>query len=134
MLLITGILMILAGALAAASLIAAKQPNAKQAIDKLVPFQGIIGVISALWGIWALINVIRSMGSFSIGWLLGLVAAITMLVLGFVLGYALISKYTMKTPEAAAKGEELRLKLVKFQVPLGLVSIGLGIWTLISAF
>ena len=62
MLLFTAILMIVAGVLAAASLIAAKQPNAQQAIDKLVPFQGIVGIQTPLGlaaigiGLWALIH------------------------------------------------------------------------------
>ena len=42
------ILLIAVGALAAASFIASKQPNAKAAIDKLVPIQGILGIIAAL--------------------------------------------------------------------------------------
>ena len=135
MVILTALLMIAAGVLAAASLIAAKKPNAKEAIDKLVPFQGIIGIISLLWGVWSLIGVIRIIDAFSvvpIRWLLALAAALVMIILGFVLGYALISKYTMKTPEAQAKGEAMRLKMVKFQVPLGIASIALGLWVLIS--
>ena len=134
MLLITGIFMIVLGILAAASLIAAKQPNAQAAIDKLVPFQGIIGVIAVIWGAWRLVVALLNMGwltSAPLLWIVWLASAVVMLALGFVLGYALISKYTMKTPEAAAKGEAMRLKLVGIQTPLGLISLAIGVWALI---
>ena len=136
MLLFTAILMIVAGVLAAASLIAARQPNAQQAIDKLVPFQGIIGVIAALWGAWGVISAILNIGLLSthpLTWILMLTCAVVSLAVGFILGYALISKYTMKTPEAVAKGEAMRLKLVGVQVPLGLAAIGIGVWALVHS-
>ena len=55
--------------------------------------------------------------------------------LGFLLGFALITKYALsKSPEAMAKGELLRLKLVSIQIPLGLIGIGVGLWCLIASF
>ena len=100
----------------------------------LAPFQGVIGIIAAIWGAYNVVMALVHISALSgapLLWILGFAAAVVMLVLGFILGYALISKYTMTTPEAAAKGEAMRLKLVKYQTPLGLVSIGLGLWALI---
>ena len=50
---------LLGGLLAASSLIVQKQPNAKELIAKLVPFQGIIGIILLIWGLIALIFVLN---------------------------------------------------------------------------
>ena len=38
-------LLLVAGALAASSFIIAKKPDAKKAMDKIAPYQGIIGVV-----------------------------------------------------------------------------------------
>ena len=42
---VAAIIAILGGLIAASSLIVSKKPNAKELLDKLAPFQGIIGVI-----------------------------------------------------------------------------------------
>ena len=66
--------------------------------------------------------------------LIGLATIATMLALGFILGFALISKLGLsKNPEAAAKGEQLLAKLRAIQIPLGLAGIGLGLLQLILA-
>ena len=48
---ITVIVLTLAGVLALSGMIIAQKPQAKDLIDKLVPFQGIIGVVLLVWGI-----------------------------------------------------------------------------------
>ena len=130
------LLLIVAGILAASSLIIQKQPNARDLIAKIVPFQGIIGIILLLW---ALINFIRvlSVLSFLFSWapLTGLLLVVTLLVaiaLGFLLGYGLIAQYALKNTSAAGGGESALAKLTPIQIPLGLLGIGLGIWMLIS--
>jgi hypothetical protein len=128
---VTVIILFLGGVLGAANLIVAKRPDAKAQIDKLTPYQGVIGVVLLLWGIWDIIGVLRSLGVVSavpVWWLIYLITALTELGLGFLLGYALISKYALsKSPEATAKGEMLRLKLAAYQGPLGVVAIVLAI-------
>ena len=128
---ITVVVLLAGGLLGAASLIVAKKPNAKELIDKLTPSQGWIGVVLVLWGIWDLIGVFRALGVLSsapIWWILYLVTAVTELALGFLLGYGLISKYVLGgSPEALAKGQLLRVRLAKYQGPLGVVAIALAI-------
>ena len=54
---IISVLILLAGGiLGAANLIVAKKPDAKVLIEKLTPFQGIIGIVMLVWGVWGLIN------------------------------------------------------------------------------
>lgn len=129
--LLLGILLIAAGALAAAPLIVSKQPNAQEAISKLVPYQGIIGIILLLWGLFALIRLLPVLGAAlqsltGIGLLLACLVAIA---LGILLGYGLISKYALsKNADAARSGEMVRAKLTGIQVPLGIAGIATGIW------
>ena len=60
-------------------------------------------------------------------WVFWLCVAVADLIVGFLLGFPLISKYLLSRNEAAMeKGQELRAKLVKIQAPLGLFAIVMG--------
>src|SRR5215470_7557295 len=56
---ITSLILLAGGLLGAANLLIAKRPNARELIDKLVPFAGIIGIIMLLWGLRDLFYVLR---------------------------------------------------------------------------
>jgi hypothetical protein len=126
------------GILGASGVIIAKKPDAKELIDKLVPYQGWIGAVMFLWGIWDTITCIRIISIISLAplvWIIAFVASLTELFLGFLLGYGLINKYALsKNPQAAAKGEEMQKKLIKFQVPLGFIAIAVAILFLVFRF
>jgi hypothetical protein len=136
-LLLLALLLIVGGALAAAPLIVSKQPNAQEAINKLVPYQGIIGIILLLWGLFVLLfrllSVLGLLLQFApltgIGMLLACLVAIA---LGILLGYALLSKYALsKNADAARSGEMVRAKLTGIQIPLGIAGIATGLWALL---
>lgn len=133
---IASIALIICGVLAAATLIVKNNPNSKELIDKLVPYQGIIGVIVCIWGIWIIINSLLNISAFHIIpllWLTILAIGLLSFALGFLLGFALISKYALAgSAEATAKGELLRAKIATYQIPLGLAGIVVGIWGLIA--
>jgi hypothetical protein len=128
---ITVVILFAGGLLGAANLIIAKKPNARELIDKLTPYQGWIGVLLVVWGIWDLIGVFRSLGILSsapVWWVLYIITALTELGLGFLLGYGLISKYVLsRSPQALEQGQQLRAKLANYQGPLGVVAIVLAI-------
>ena len=133
-LLLLAVLLLAAGVLAAAPLIVSKQPNAQEVISKLVPYQGIIGIILLLWGLFVLLfrllSVLGLLLQFApltgIGMLLACLVAIA---LGILLGYGLISKYALsKNADAARSGEMVRAKLTGIQIPLGIAGIATGIW------
>jgi len=136
--LITALALIVCGVLAAASLIAAKQPNSKEYIDKLVPYQGWIGVVVGIWGVWAIITALLNLNllhHWPILWITLFATGVLEFALGFLLGFALISKYALSgSAEALAKGQILREKLAGYQIPLGLAGIGVGIWCLLATF
>ena len=137
--LLFALLLIVAGILAASALIIKNQPNARDLIAKLVPFQGIIGIVLLLFGIyWLLFWILPYLGGIMryapITGLMALVACLVAIGLGFLLGYGLISQYLLsKNADAARSGEAMRLKLAGIQGPIGLVAIILGIWMLIGA-
>ncbi len=139
---ITLALLIVGGLIAAAGMIVAKKPNAKDLIDKLTPHQGYIGIGLLLFGIWELISVIRHMSvlkfifklpfKVKFFFIMDIVAIPVAIILGVLLGYGLLSKYVVKGEDAQAKGEALRAKLQTFAGPLGLVSIATGVLWLVA--
>lgn len=134
---IVAIISIIGGILAAAGFIIARKPNAKELIDKVTPYQGWIGIILFIWGVWQTISVILNLGWIGtnlIFWIIWAVVALSNLFVGFLLGFGLISKYALsKNEEAKEKGEKIRLKLLKFQIPLGFISIAIGLLYLFFA-
>lgn len=135
---ITGIVLIIIGILASASLIIEKQPSAKKVIDNLVPYQGWIGIFAAFWGIFIVIDALLNIDTISLGvrffiwWITYLAAGLLEFSLGFLLGYSLISTLLDNNVKAKEKGAKLNEKLISYQRPLGIASIVLGIWVIVS--
>lgn len=133
---ITTAILIAGGILGASGFVVAKKPNAQELINKLVPYQGWIGIILFIWGVWGVFGLIGALpwlSVFPIYWIIYLLVVVVELGLGFILGYGLIAKYALANNEAAAKkGEETLAKLVKFQIPLGFLGIALGLLYIIS--
>jgi hypothetical protein len=125
--LISTLLGVVGGILAMSSMLVARKPNAAQLIDKLVPYQGYVGTTMFFWGVWELIDAVRSLGMLSshpLGWGFWLLMAIADFSVGLILGFGLISTYAFRgNPIAIQKGQALRQALVKFQVPLGALAI-----------
>lgn len=136
--LILSLFMIVLGALAAYPSIVKAQPNAKEIIDKITPYQGIIGVIGCVLGLIAIVRLLLNIGGLSVSpvfWLIGLFAALVEFALGLLLGYALIHMHALsKNAHAARHGDELRAKLTTYQVPLGYIAIVLGVISLVLLF
>ncbi len=129
---LSAIIAILGGLIATSSVIVAKKPNAAELLDKLTPFQGWIGLVLTFWGVWGIIQSFLSIGSIGLAWGIGLAVSAVSFIVGFLLAYSLISKYLLEKNETAKqKGQELRLKLTKYQIPAGFILIVLGILSII---
>jgi len=126
-----GLITIAGGTLASSGLIISRRPDAKQLIDKLVPYTGWIGMVLFGWGVWETISVVTNMGllgSFPLRWAFWAAVAAADLLVGFLLGFALISKYALsKNAAAMVKGQQIRAKLTTIQGPLGLFAIVMGV-------
>ena len=130
-----GLITIAGGTLASSGFIISRKPDAKQIIDKLVPYTGWIGIVLFCWGVWETIAVVRGLsllGTAPLTWIFWLCVAVADLAVGFLLGFSLISKYALsKNAAALAKGQQMREKLVKIQAPLGLFAIVMGVLYLV---
>ena len=122
-------MLLVLGVLGASSVIVKKRPEAKDLIDKLAKISGYVGIVAVLWGIWDLIwllRFIRLLGHFPLTWITMLAVTVVFLGLGFIFGYGMAAAYMSE--DAKAKAEGIRQKLVKFQIPLGWLSLVLVVW------
>jgi len=133
------ILLLVGGAIAASSFIVAKKPNAKEALDKLLPYQTGIGLALLGFGIyWTIFGTFMNMSWVTaffkmgvMGMLLGIswfAGGPVMLITGFLLSYGFIAKKTAeKKPELSEKMENTRKKLAAYVTPLGFLCIIFGV-------
>ena len=134
--LVNGIWLVVLGVLGAASLIIAKKPDAKELIDKLAPYQGWIGAISAFWGAWGIISAVLTiswLSSVPILWVTYLANAVLLLGLGLLLGVGVLKTF-VKDEAGVAKLDQTIAKLAPKQGMLGLVAIGVGLWMIVAGF
>lgn len=129
------IIAILGGVIAASSFIVAKKPNAQELIDKITPYQGWIGVVLTVFSVWGAFNLLINLGSMGLVWMIALATYVVEFTVGFILAYGLISKYLLENnEEAKIKGQALRAKLIKYQVPAGIILIILGVISILFRF
>jgi hypothetical protein len=134
--LVNGLWLAVLGVLGASSLIIARRPDAKEAIAKLAPYQGWIGAISALWGVWGLISSVLNIGWLTaapIYWITFLANSALQFALGLLLGVGVLKTF-IKDPTAQGKMDQTIAKLAPYQGTLGLVAIGVGIWMVLAGF
>lgn len=136
--LITGLVLLALGALAASSAIVAKKPDAGKYIEMLRPYQGWVGFVACIWGVWTIISSLLNLGWLSIvpfWWLTYAVAGVLLAGLGFLSGYPLLSQYILsKNPEAQKQGAAALAKLTPYQINLGYAGIAFAIWTVMARF
>ncbi len=141
---LSALLLMLCGLIAAASIIVSFNPNAKSFVDKLTPIQGWVGIITVGLGTLLLIFSFIRLSWFANPWFGALaisiwfpyfLSAIFMIGLGFILGWGLFAKMALKNkPDLVEKTEALLNKLRAVQVPLGVTAIFLGLIKLINSF
>ena len=130
-----GIWLALLGVLAASNLIIAKKPDAAQLIGKIAPYQGWIGAVSAVWGVFGILRCVRHIGLLSVVpgyWLLWLANSILLACLGLLLGVGVFKSF-IKSEGANGKLDRLIAKLAPYQGKLGVVAIVLGAVMVIGA-
>jgi hypothetical protein len=133
---INGIWLALLGVLGASSIIIAKKPDAKELIAKIAPYQGWIGAVSALWGVWGIISAVLNIGwlkFWPIFWATWLADSVLQAALGLILGVGVLKTF-IKNPEANKRMDQTLAKLLPYQGTLGLIAIGVGVWMVISTF
>ncbi|MEZ4358655.1 MAG: hypothetical protein R3B48_00630 [Kofleriaceae bacterium] len=124
--LIAALLLIAGCILALSGPIVARRPDARELINKLVPFQGAIGVALLVMGILSLLStldVLRGTSGYPIlsASLLAVVGC--SVLLGFLFGMPLIAKWIPGDSPAEQKAAEISAKIAGFQVVLGLIGL-----------
>lgn len=123
---------IIGGLLAAASLVTKFVPNSDKLIDVLTPYAGWIGVVMFISGVyWTLFGSILNLALLTaapITWVVITATSVSILVVGFLLGFGLITKYALGKNEAALeKGQRIRAKLIPFQAIFGVICMVAGV-------
>ncbi|HBK70144.1 MAG TPA: hypothetical protein DDZ39_00550 [Flavobacteriaceae bacterium] len=134
---IYGITLILLSLIAVPSLLLSKKPNAKELLNKVTPYQGWIGVVFAIWGVWGIISAVLNIGWLTtapIWWVTLLVGSIVQATLGFMLGYSLIVGFLAKNEEAKEKAALIKAKIAPRQGQLGILGLIVGSWMIVASF
>jgi hypothetical protein len=134
--LVSGVWLAVLGILGASNLIIARKPDARELIAKLAPYQGWIGAVSALWGVWGMVSAVLSIGLLTVApilWVTYTASAVVQAALGLLLGIGVLKTF-IKQPQAVAKMDMLVTRLAPKQGVLGLISIGVGAWTIVAGF
>lgn len=126
------ILLTVAGALAVYPRIIEARPDFRQLIEKVLPYQGIIGIVTLIWGLLWGLRLLGHMGSMMtfvpVLLVLYLLSCIVGVLLGLLLGYGLIAQYLLGgSAEAQRRGEGVRSKLAARQNQLGWAGVILGL-------
>ncbi len=127
---IHAIALILAGILALSAIIVAQKPDAKQMIDKLVPYQAIIGVGLVGLGIVDGLRLLPHVADFFKVNLILAAVQLTIVAAGILLGALFGMGQILKwIPNLTAeqKAMELTQKVAPYQVLLGLVGLAASV-------
>lgn len=129
------IILIVAGILAAAAFIIAKKPEAGKLLNKVKAYNGWIGILLFIWGIWYVVDVILHLSHYlefiKLNPFWGVVRMLLVpavaVFLGFMLGFTLVAKWMPGQGRSEEKLLALQKKLIKITTPLGLLGIVAGI-------
>ena len=134
--LITGLVLLALGVLAASSAIVANKPDAEKYIEMMRPYQGWVGFVACIWGILTIISSILNLSwlaSVPLWWITYALAGVLLAGLGFLSGYPLLSQYLLsKNAEAQRQGEAALAKLTPYQINLAYAGIALAIWLFVA--
>jgi len=121
---------VIAGLLAASSVVIKKLPNAAEAIEKIKPYEGFIGAAALVMGILGLFNMNFRIGFLNVAVVMGCV--VSCIVMGFLLGYPVLQDLLLDelSEETRKKSEDLYDKLTPYKITAGLVAIFTGIYSL----
>ena len=124
---VTIILLLLVAFFGLGPALQALYPGRKALVEKAAPAAGIVGIIGFLWGAWMTIRAligIEMIGVAFLVWLLMVVGALTLMALGFLLGYGLVAQQLKGKNEALAeRGAKIQQKIAGYQFLLGLVAL-----------
>jgi hypothetical protein len=118
--------LILGSVLALSGIIVAKKPDAKAMIDRLVPYQAVIGVAMIVLGVINFVRLLPSLADMMKANLLQNAAVLTVIgasvLLGALFGMPQIAKL-IPDPTANQKAVQISQRVAPYQVLLGLIGL-----------
>lgn len=125
-----GLLAIIAGALASANIVIEKLPNTKEYIEKMMPYQAVIGAVALVLSVLKLLDAFAlKMDNFSL--IINLCCIASTAIVGFLLGFPMVQQFMANDENSKAKAEEIRKKLSAYQAIAGLIALGSGVYMLL---
>lgn len=123
------ILTIVGGLITASPLIVARKPNSKEIFSRIAPYQGFFGVgllaLGILWLVRWLPNLSVSFATLHGAVVLAMIVG--NILIGFLMGFGLLSGLFAKNDAAKEKSAALIAKLTSVQIPLGIGAVALGV-------
>jgi hypothetical protein len=124
------LLLIAGGVLALSSLIVAKKPEAARILDKLMPFQALIGIAMMAMSIVFLlvtgpVALFKSIKTVPVMALTSLAGVISGILLGALFGMVQLAKGS--SPQAQQRALELAQRVAVFQFLIGVIALGAGV-------
>jgi hypothetical protein len=129
-----GIWLVVLGGLGAASLVA-RRPEGRKALAALEPYQGWIGAVSVVFGIWHLAAALLGAGFLRwwvLSWLLQVAGGLLLVALGLVLGVGVLRTF-FKSPSAQARLDGWTRSLQPYRERLGITAMVLGAYLVLRA-
>jgi hypothetical protein len=126
-----GLLAIIAGALAAANFVIEKLPNTKEYIEKMIPYQAVIGAVALVLSVLKLLDAFALKYVDNFTFIINLCCIASTAIVGFLLGFPMVQQFMANDENSKAKAEEIRKKLSAYQVIAGLIALGSGVYMLL---
>lgn len=130
---VTIILLLLVGVLGVAGFIQSKNADAAKFLEPIQKFEGWIGVVALIWGLYGAINGLLNIGTglkyVPFYWMVGMVGALTLVGLGFLFALPMIK--SVVNSDVDAKLDNMAAKLAPAKMGLGFVAIGVAVLYLI---
>lgn len=122
------IMLIVGGLFGVSDYFAAKSEKMKNFVDKIIPAQGVIGMILAVMSVIEFIRAFWFLKYSFFLWLTFLYIILLSVLLGVILSYKLIVKlFLSKNEEVQEKTEKVIEKIQLWQTPLGWINFSNGI-------
>ncbi len=134
-----GITLIVLSLVAIPSLLLYRRSGGLKILDKIVHLQGWLGLLACFWGIFSLFTYgilkMPQIPHAHFYLLFNIIVSVFQVLLGYFLGYSLISKYVYSgNKQSKQKGNELLLKLAPVQGKIAVAAFTAGVLQVLWVF
>lgn len=134
-----GVTLIILSIVAIPSLLLYRRSGGLKILNKIIHLQGWLGLLVCFWGIFSLFTYgilkMPQIPHAQLSLLLKIIVSVFQILLGYLLGYSLISKYVYSgNKQSKQKGNELLLKLAPVQGKVAVAAFTAGVLHVLWVF